>query len=615
MILLAMQFDASLNSGQTGPATDLLQQAAQPLLFEIPGKPGSLRPVCSSPGLTAGWVDRGGFASGKPVVHISSRDNGLPKIIVLLDGYLTSAPAPLGPRVTHAGLIAELYQSGGVAALDNLDGSFNFVLLDFGPETPTHAAGVKVVVQTDPADERPICVAWQEGTSGQLLIGPEPKCFWKANHLRGSLIPAAVLSQIFNSYLFDEMTYWANVRLLGPARRLEAQQGQVNLRRYWAPTFNHASARPPSLDEYREVLKRCIADHAQHFERPVIGLSGGVDSRVLLAGARETGKTFGLVTWTYESAAQPSADFATASALVEKLTPTPAHLRWHLDNNKLAEQAERIVFINDGLIGYLGAYGDREPLAAELAKQYDAILIGDQCYRGEDLVQTTDAALDAIGVSPMNWKQTLMARFLLQPDFAAQAIRDYRERMHTLLDSAEPDQHPHPQDLHDRLYWQVRVPRILTSPKSLYRLYLEASSPMLAKPMIELSTRLTIPQRVDKQMLREATRTFASDLMAVPYAKTHSRVKWRQVFKETGPLQEKLVELLLEKDSPAWNCLNRAAVERLAHGCLVQAAQRPLEEQGGLFLPFQARFLKPFARAPLFLNLITLNLWFRHFGK
>ena len=77
----------------------------------------------------------------------------------------------------------------------------------------------------------------------------------------------------------------------------------------------------------------------------------------------------------------------------------------------------------------------------------------------------------------------------------------YRRQIDSLLAGADDCQTPH--DLHDRLYWQVRVPRLLTGPKALWRMHLEALSPLLDLPMLDLAARLPAEQRAHKAYLRQ----------------------------------------------------------------------------------------------------------------
>ncbi len=620
MILLAAQFDAPLSRNTPGPASAALQRAADTLLHEIPDAPTRIEVVYTSPGLAVGWLNRGRREGGKPLAFV--QPGAEYTRIVVLDGYLTAGPSELGPRSDHAATLARMSLDDGSL---NLDGSFVATMIDLPNAPDALAQSAHVRLRTDPAGSRPIYAAYRQGEDGRLLVGPAPKCFLHDPELRGAVLPASILSMAVNSYLFDELTYWRNTRLLGPARQLDVQGGRCRLSRYWAPVFGRQNAQAVTLDEYEAVLIDSLAGHLRHFQRPAIGLSGGVDSRLMLAAARKTGREVGLVTWSYERDPKLDGDLNAAGALADALgIPTgpingsarTTHLRWPLDAEKLAEQFERVVFINDGLIGHLGAYADREPLAVEIARHFDVLLIGDQCYRGEEPVNRAEDAVTAIGITPAR-----RVRFPLLRDFAREALPDYEACIERMIQGAEPERHTHPQDLHDRLYWQVRVPRLLTGPRALFRLYMDACSPLLSKRMIELSARLKIEDRVGKALLRQATHAIAPEVMVVPYAATHSRIRWRKLLKREGPMQRRLVELLLDTDSGLFDYVDRAAIEATAYACILAARSqaRPNGGPGGGLLAGLMRMGKAWAvrrsgPTQFFLNLVTLNQWFRQFN-
>ena len=176
-----------------------------------------------------------------------------------------------------------------------------------------------------------------------------------------------------------------------------------------------------------------------------------------------------------------------------------------------------------------------------------------------------------------------------------------------------------PHDLHDRLYWQVRVPRLLTGPKSLWRLYMDPVSPLLDIPMLELARGLPIAQRVDKTYLRTSLGRIAPDLMRVPFATRHSRVKWRRLFRQTGPLQKFIVETLLEPQPAFDRWFDRASIDTWLRSCMAQARQTPaVAVPGDSAMKRMRRGVTSlwFRRAfnpRVVLHLLTLKLWFHHF--
>lgn len=576
-------------------AAKLALAAAEPLLNEAPGRWES---VVETPGVSAGIIWRG--RKPRAGADIARADD----VSVLVDGFL-SFDVPGGKdsgKRSHAALMADAYRGGGIEALQNLRGSFVVVLVD-------HASD-RLVVLTDRSGSRPMYVG---KTSDALLVAPELKAFHRIAGMHEEIVPGAVLSLAVNAYLFGELSYWSGVKLLGPARVLIAERGRVETRRYWRPDFTEQ--RTPDPSELQAAVQECVTGHIAHFEHPVLALSGGVDSRVILAAARRAGLKLDTVTWTYDLSERAEADFAVARRVAHAAgVPNAQH---RLSDRNLADQASDIVYACDGLNGFLGAFADRQALAEELATRHDAIVFGDQCYRGEREIRTHSDALERVGIR--TGPRVSLARFLMHADAAAECLADYQCHIDALL--ADIGECGTPHDLHDRLYWQVRVPRLLTGPKALWRMHIESLSPLLDVPMLELARRLPVEQRADKTFLRDGLRHMAPDLADLGFSTVHSRTKWRQIFKETGPVQRYIVETLLDPLPEFDRWFDRASIEVWLKGCMIEARQHRAENvaSGSPLTRLTRRVRSAWANRAfnprVVLNLLTLKLWFHHFGR
>lgn len=511
-----------------------------------------------------------------------------PSFALAVEGY-TVSPAQ------SADQLASLYRSRGVEALQELDGSFVIAIIDAEKRT--------AIILTDRAASRPI---FHSNQSAGLLIAPELKCF-HATAAKDSVRPAALLSLLVNSYMFGEMTYWPSVHCLGPARRLTLRENQLHTARYWTPAFGRTS--PLAAKECDDAIVRSVADHLNQFKRPAIGLSGGVDSRVMVAALKVAGLSIPTLTWTYSEHDSAESDLAIAARVAEKagLQNEQFRLNW----KTLAEDAPALVRASDGLIGHLGGFADRHRFAAQIAADHDAIFLGDQCYRGESEVHSADQAVEAIGVSTLPAGVLRLIRFFMKPDAAAECVADYTT---ALRDLQSPDSVAmSPQDLHDRLYWQVRLPRLLTGPKALWRRYLDAVSPLLSAPMLNLAAALPPEQRVHKRFLRDAVARLDPDLADIPYATRSGRVKWRRVMKEAGAFQSYLVDTLLAPQPNFDRWFDRKSVELACRAVFAEAPSTAPNHAEGILASLTRRarglFVRPYLRPPVLLGLLTVKLW------
>lgn len=511
-----------------------------------------------------------------------------PSLALAIEGY-TISPA------LSAEQLADLYRTRGTEALQNLDGSFVIAIIDAEKRT--------ALILTDRAASRPIYFSAQ---SDGLLIAPELKCFHAAA-AKDSVRPAALLSLLVNSYMLGEMTYWPSVQCLGPARRLTLQESRLDLARYWTPAFGQSS--PLSAKECDDTIVRSVADHLAQFKRPAIGLSGGVDSRVMVAALKAAGLSIPTLTWTYSEQDSAESDLAVAARVAEKAGLQ--NERFRLNWKTLAEDAPALVRASDGLIGHLGGFADRHRFAAQIAADHDAIFLGDQCYRGESEVHSADQAVEAIGVSTLPAGVQRLIRFFMKPDAAADCIADYTAALRDLQSPGFATTSP--QDLHDRLYWQVRLPRLLTGPKALWRRYLDAVSPLLTAPMLNLAASLPPDQRVHKRFLRDAVARLDPDLADIPYATRSGRVKWRRVMKEAGAFQSYLVDTLLSPQPDFDRWFDRKSIELACRAVFAEAPSTVPDRAESILTGLKRRarslLVRPYLRPPVLLGLLTIKLW------
>ncbi len=511
-----------------------------------------------------------------------------PNFVLVIEGYTISP-------TRSADELAQLYRTGGIEALQQLDGSFVIAILDAEKRT--------AVVLTDRAGSRPIFYSHNDAG---LLIAPELKCF-RASCAGESPRPAALLSLLINSYMFGEMTYWPSVRCLGPARRLTLRGKSLDIARYWTPAFGQTAALDPKSCD--EIIVHSVSEHLGRFERPVIGLSGGVDSRVMIAAIQAAGMNVPTLTWTYSEQDNAESDLAVAARVAEK-AGFP-HEQFRLNWKTLAEDASALVHASDGLIGHLGGFADRHRFAANISTGHDAIFLGDQCYRGESEVHSPDEAVEAIGISTLPAGVRRLIKFFMRPEAAETATADYTTALRELQTSDNAGLSP--QDLHDRLYWQVRLPRLLTGPKALWRRYLDAVSPLLSAPMLNLAAALPPDQRVHKRFLRDAVARLDPDLAAIPYATRSGRVKWRRVMKDAGAFQRYLVDTLVAPQPAFDRWFDRKSIELACRAVFAEAPSTAPDGSDGLFAALTRRarglMVRPYLRPPVLLGLLTLKLW------
>ena len=178
---------------------------------------------------------------------------------------------------SDADLLWALWRRDGAAGLDEVEGDFNFVAID--------AAGVALVSSRLGARHLYwyVCedyVAFSTHMDSiSRLAGFSPR----VNRL--------ALMEMFNfGYIGCDRSLLEGIRLLPAASCIAIGAGSIDERRYWRLNFeNEGSAESfdDLVDEAIDAYRHSVQDHINRFERLTVPLSGGLDSRTLLAFAAE----------------------------------------------------------------------------------------------------------------------------------------------------------------------------------------------------------------------------------------------------------------------------------------------------------------------------------------
>lgn len=132
-----------------------------------------------------------------------------------------------------------------------------------------------------------------EKMGDRLLIGPKAHAVWRAGGgpLRIDAMAVSDLLRTENST--DDHTLIESVKWLEPARQLTWDGSTIQTHAYW--DFDFHECEPRSLtdqaDYFIELFKSSLEPYLQAHRPPMLGISGGMDSRTILAVAHELGLT------------------------------------------------------------------------------------------------------------------------------------------------------------------------------------------------------------------------------------------------------------------------------------------------------------------------------------
>lgn len=197
-------------------------------------------------------------------------------------------------------------------ALGTVDRSAPSVVLAawrrWGLEAGSHLLGDFIVVVSDEADRRVVCIRdpmgqrplFYSAAAHAVVFGSELQQVVRHLGMTSGLDQALNLGMI-GEYLTGEPettseTLWRGVHRLPPAHTLEITERGATVRRYWDfdPAARISFARPEEYaDHFREVFTRAVACRVRDANRAGVFLSGGIDSSSVAGVAQAIGAASG----------------------------------------------------------------------------------------------------------------------------------------------------------------------------------------------------------------------------------------------------------------------------------------------------------------------------------
>lgn len=204
--------------------------------------------------------------------HYASRGAGPAAVFdgVLFEAGSTAAIPDGADRLLDA------YLREGSDCFARFNGSFNVAIWDPGPH--------RLILANDRIGQRPLYYT-HAGT--HLAFGSYLAQVMAADVVRPEMAVGGLLDLIYYGFVTGESTLFEGVRLLPPGSALVCEQGRVSIATYWRCDSVEPHGR---LDEERvaglaEVLKRAVTRFFNASPDTGLCLTGGIDSRALLAAA------------------------------------------------------------------------------------------------------------------------------------------------------------------------------------------------------------------------------------------------------------------------------------------------------------------------------------------
>lgn len=355
---------------ETKTALDTMVKAMMHERFYVAGSR-----VFSPLPVAAGWVSHPGTLGSLGPVWNASNDLGL----VFSGEHYADRPAPAsanGPGVRDRALaLLEAYAAVGEKVFEQLNGWFSGLLLDLRRS--------QAILFNDRYGLDRLYV---HESGGRTYFASEAKCLLRLLPELRQLDPRGLGELLSCGCVLQNRTLFPGISVLpGGSLRVFDAAGRVAQKTYFQPKVWEDQTKL-SREEYYEKLKatfvRILPRYFPEDDRVAISLTGGLDSRMILAWAPVP--PFKLPCYTFGGMYRESADVRIARRIAEaaqqRFEIVPVTRKFFAD---FATLAKRSVYFSDGTMDVTGAvelYVNR--LAREIAPVRLTGNYGDEILRG-----------------------------------------------------------------------------------------------------------------------------------------------------------------------------------------------------------------------------------------
>lgn len=527
---------------------------------------------------------------------------------VLFDGYLSDVveTGSAGDwRNRPARAISVLYGEFGKGFFSRLRGSFTFLIVD--------RRSKKALLVSDRSGSRP---SFYHGRGREVGVAPTVYALCRSSGASMAVDDASVAEFLLTGAYRQGYTLFRELYRLPQAGVLEIDGiGNRQTWRYWRLRFEPQEASEQELiSRCDEVLRQAVTRASAAVPNAVLGLSGGLDSRVVLGYLREAGVSKIPVVCFWERGTSGD-DSEVAKALAGKLDlPIISH---EFDMADFRETVELAVMKADCGAEVI----DSAPLTrlwGRLGEQFDGFVNGDECFGWHGLVSSERAAFTEI-----RWYRLQQASRLadwLNADARRELENKVDQRLNELACEGGPMR---PNDLKDWLYYEERLGKMLNAFTASRLMDLEPLRPLVDEDVIDFVSGVPEKWRDDKLLLRRTFQERFPDLDGMPYS-TRDVLPVADSFRrrfiaDTG-LQEFFRDHLVDGLSPALRDL--LDEDRFRKTFYALAKGEPLPPLKGDYLariPGLWRLRRPpenrVAPFAAILRLLQLNIYLRSLGR
>ena len=375
--------------------------------------------------------------------------------------------------------VLHLYEEYGNDFVYRLNGLFTLAIWNSTKQ--------EILLVNDRYGLRPLYYARHNGA---LLFASEVKALLQDRTLTRRVNDEAVADFFAFGQLLGDKTFLEGIQLLPPASILTCHKEKLSIEQYWE--FIHLEGSLSEsyyVEELVERFRKAVRIRVQDGHRKGLLLSGGLDSRSVLAGA--DGKLD-----TFSFGDEGSGEARIARAVANALGASNEFFQMKQDH--IARYAERAVYLTDGMLDivHFHAMSLLESIRGRVDIIFDGLsldrLLGAKLF-GSRMTHPSDHELAA-----MIFRKKMNSVFT---DHAASQLfaREYYQRIEhapfqSLLREVNKTRDSNPANRSDHFLLRNRERRLISMQPSFYRTMLEHRAPTYDNDLVDLI--LSIPPRL-----------------------------------------------------------------------------------------------------------------------
>lgn len=335
---------------------------------------------------------------------------------------------------------------------------------------------------------------------------------------------ASISDYFYHGTLIHNNTYFQKIHLLPPASHLIIEKGALTVRKYWSPDYTEDRvdvSYDDFIDEGYELWKNAIHKRIKGKDSIAIPLSGGLDSRLLVAFTMM--KNSNVFAFTHDD--RKGDEHRIAKRVVEYFS-IPEYRLYQFDGNSILNNLEEAVRLKGGMVQHGAILMD---MAKEMKNQYDIFLNGSFAmglsftshYIKEDEIEgkfSLEEKISRISKRCGDRHFGQLSQSMLKPDFLAKIKADKGISIQRGLEDF--------QQFSDRFHKQKDLFLIQTLKRrrgvgiDIWRYFVNDVLPLADYDMFKFYLRFPVKYKLNREFHYEIIRRKFPDLARIEYQRT-----------------------------------------------------------------------------------------------